>query len=270
MNLDGFFTSDCWMGRSRGKAHRLGQTGRTPELPARTSALVPTQGMTAAQADRPPARPRFWWSRQPQRVDHSLRRFGGPEERRRAFSVRRFWWAGRLWVDRLGLAGVAGLGLAVFALVFGLSAMLSLQAEHAQLLDELDTSRERLAQAQQAAADPPRSPSEQLAAFYDMFPPAHSLPETLRTLSQLATAQHLVLRAGNYHVTDDHTGQLVRFEVMLPIEGAYPDVRRFIRAVLAKMPNAALDKLDVEKSPTDGSKAMTVVHFTLFTMRGTP
>lgn len=232
-----------------------------------TSALVPMQDLMPSQADRPSAEQRASPTSSSPRIDYSARVFMEPTEPRRAFSVGRFWWAARLWVDRLGLAGVAGLGLSIFALVFGLSAAVSMQADHKQLLEELDAAQARLAQALQAAVRPSPTPSEQLAAFYDVFPTAHSLPETLRTLSQLARAHHLVLRAGNYHITDDHAGRLVRFEVTLPIEGAYPDVRQFIRAVLGQVHNAALDKLDVEKSQTDGSKAMTIVHFTIFVER---
>ena len=77
----------------------------------------------------------------------------------------------------------------------------------------------------------------------------------------------LALRAGDYHVIDDHTGRLVRYEVSFPIAGPYPNVRLFLRTVLAEVPSVALEKVDVEKNMTDGAQAKTTVSFTLYSRR---
>ena len=182
-------------------------------------------------------------------------------------SAGHLWWALKLWVDRLGSAGVVGLGLCAFAAMAYLSAVLTLQDEQAQLLEELEASR---AGATRTAASPikaPRTPGEQLSDFYALFPPVKAVPETLRTINQLAEKERLVLRAGDYHITDDRTGRLVRYEVTFPIEGPYPNVRRFLRTVLAEVHSAALDKIDVEKHATDDATAKTTVSLTLFARR---
>lgn len=203
---------------------------------------------------------------------HRIERLAGgitrlTETRRDLPSVGHLWWALKLWVQRLGVAGVVGLGICAFAVMFYFSAVLILQEEQAQVLEELETSR---ALAQGVTASPtnvPRTPGEQLADFYAVFPPVQAVPETLRKINQLAEKQDLVLRAGSYHVTDDHTGRLVRYEVSFPITGPYPNVRRFVRTVLAEVPSAALDKVDVQKNMDDGAHAKTIVSFTLFSRR---
>jgi hypothetical protein len=176
-------------------------------------------------------------------------------------------WTLRLWVNRIGVSGVAGLGLCVFAVMFYLSAVLAIQAEQTQLLEDLELSQSQTPRDGASATAVPRTPSEQLSDFYATFPTVKEVPETLRKINQLAEKQHLVLRIGDYHVTDDHTGRLVRYEVTYPIAGPYPSVRQFLRSVLAEVPSASLDKVDVQKNMADGAPAKTTVSFTLFSRR---
>lgn len=182
-------------------------------------------------------------------------------------SVGHLWWTLKLWVPRLGVAGVVGLGLCAFAVMFYFSAVLILQEEQAQVLEELETSRSLAQGGVASPTNAPRTPAEQLSDFYAVFPSVQAVPETLRKINQLAEKQDLVLRAGSYHVIDDHTGRLVRYEVSFPIAGPYPNVRRFMRTVLAEIPSAALDKVDVQKNMADGAHAKTIVSFTLFSRR---
>ena len=176
-------------------------------------------------------------------------------------------WALRLWVQRLGVSGAVGLGLCAFAAMFYLSAVLTLEAEQTQILEELESSLVHVRKAGVAPTVAPRTPSEQLSDFYAIFPPVNEAPETLRKINQLAERQHLVLQAGSYHVTDDHSGRLIRYEASLPLVGPYPNVRQFLRAVLAEVPSAALEKVNVEKNMMDGAQAKTTVSFTLFMRR---
>ena len=167
----------------------------------------------------------------------------------------------------MGVSGVMGLGLCAFAAMFYLSAVLTLQAEQAQILEELETSLLHVQRVGASPTEAPRTPSEQLSDFYAIFPPVKEVPETLRKINQLAERQHLVLQAGNYHVTDDHTGRLIRYEASLPLVGPYPSLRQFLRTVLAEVPSAALQKVDVEKNMMGGGLAKTTVSFTLFMRR---
>ena len=181
-------------------------------------------------------------------------------------SAKHLSWTLRFWVQRMGVSGVVGLGLCAFAAMFYLSAVLAMEAEQAQVMEDLETAQAD-AQGLGGDAEAPRTPREQLADFYAVFPPAWEMPETVRKLNQLAERHHLVLRAGDYHVTDDHTGRLVRYDVSFPIAGSYPQVREFLRTVLAEVPSVALDKVDVEKNMTDGAHAKTTVSFSLYSRR---
>lgn len=148
-----------------------------------------------------------------------------------------------------------------------LSAVSPLQEEQARLSEEIEAARSQTGKTSASSAGAPRTPGRQLSDFYATFPPLKAVPETLRKMNRLAETQHLVLETGDYHVTDDHTGRLVRYDMSFPIAGPYPNVRRFLRAVLAEIPNVALDKVDVEKSAPAGAEAKTIINLTLFVKR---
>lgn len=203
-----------------------------------------------------------------QRMERLAGRFTELTETKRSLpSVRNVWWSLKLWTQGLGLAGVVGLGLCAFAVMFYFSAVLVLEEEQAQVLEELETSQMLVQRGTTAPTTVPRTPSEQLSDFYAVFPPVKAVPETLRKINHLAEQQHLVLRAGNYHVSDDHSGRLIRYEVSFPITGPYPSVRQFLRSVLAEVPSVSLDKVDVQKNMSEGAHAKTIVSFTLFSRR---
>jgi hypothetical protein len=203
-----------------------------------------------------------------QQIERLAGRFTKLTDTKRSLpSMGNLWWSLKLWTQGLGVAGVIGLGLCAFAVMFYFSAVLVLEEEQAQVLEELETSQLLVQRGAPSPTTVPRTPSEQLSDFYAVFPPAKAVPETLRKINQLAERQNLVLRAGNYHVTDDHAGRLVRYEVSFPITGPYPNVRQFMRTVLAEIPSVALDKVDVQKNMSEGAHAKTTVSFTLFSRR---
>jgi len=271
MNFDGFLKMATWANA----VTRLNQLERGADRLRRQA----TERIPDAKVDHvaPPALPRrdrlgsILRQRSAdahQRIEHLAGRITRLTESRRDLpSVGHLWWALKLWVQRLGVAGVVGLGLCAFAVMFYFSAVVILQEEQAQVLEELEMSRSLAEGGTASSAIVPRTPAEQLSDFYAVFPPVKAVPEVLRKIIQLAERQNLVLRAGKYHVIDDHTGRLVRYEVSFPIVGPYPNVRQFLRAVLAEVPSAALDKVDVQKNMADGAHAKTTVSFTLFSRR---
>lgn len=271
MNFDGFLKMATWANA----VTRLNQLERGADRLSRQA----TERIPDVKVDNvaPPALPRQdrfgSMLRQGsadahQRIEHLAGRITRLMETRRNLPpVRHLWWALKLWVQRLGVAGVVGLGLCAFAVMFYFSAVVILQEEQARVLEELETSQSLAQGGTASSAIVPRTPAQQLSDFYAVFPPVKAMPEVLRKIIQLADRQNLILRAGKYHVIDDHTGRLVRYEVSFPIAGPYPNVRQFLRAVLGEIPSAALDKVDVQKNTADDAHAKTTVSFTLFSRR---
>lgn len=186
---------------------------------------------------------------------------------RRLPTMKQLTWTFRLWVQSLGVAGIIGLGLFACAAAFYLSAMPVLRADQDRLVQELRAMEVATRPGEEALTHAPSTPREQLDEFYKAFPGLQETPTALRTIYRLAGHHHLELASGHYHVTDDPTNRLVRYEVSLPVTGSYADMRRFLRALLTKVPNAAIDKVDFEKTAENEAGIKATLALTLYSRR---
>jgi hypothetical protein len=118
--------------------------------------------------------------------------------------------------------------------------------------------RARLAEALRHAAALQRAPApglpggqhpamSELDRFYARFPSQDAFPDALDQLLRTASAHALSLDEGAYTVTREHFGKLVRFQIMLPLRGNYPQVRNFLVALANDVPGIALENARFER-----------------------
>jgi hypothetical protein len=99
---------------------------------------------------------------------------------------------------------------------------------------------------------PPRPAAQdgaatELARFYARFPSQDAFPDALDQLLKTAAQHALLVQQGDYTVTRSSAGRLVRFEVLLPVHGSYPQVRTFLRALARDVPGMALENAQFER-----------------------
>ncbi len=85
-----------------------------------------------------------------------------------------------------------------------------------------------------------RTPTEQLESFYAFFPNDDIAPVVLERLFAAAARENLTLPQGDYRVAKEPAGRLTRYEITLPLKGAYPGLRRFIAQSLQETPALSL------------------------------
>jgi Tfp pilus assembly protein PilO len=118
--------------------------------------------------------------------------------------------------------------------------------------------RERLEQAQRQAASLQRERTPRLVAaedpaaseldrFYARFPSQDAFPNALDRLLRTAATHSLSLNEGEYTVTRETAGKLVRFQIVLPLRGNYPQVRSFLAALAQEVPGMALENAQFER-----------------------
>ena len=91
------------------------------------------------------------------------------------------------------------------------------------------------------------------------------VPATARTdIVEFARAHGLALRQGEYRLVQDRDAKLRRYQVVFPVQGSYPAVRRFVGAVLDTIPVAALDQVSFERKRIDDNQVDAQVRLTLF------
>lgn len=153
---------------------------------------------------------------------------------------------------RLGALGVLGVGGLLACAGFYVSGLVPLQ-------DEI---RE---QSLAAAYRPPSSggPADDLARFYDFFPPADELTRHVDRLHRLALRSGLELARAEYRLEKPAAG-LWTYRVTLPVRGSYPQVREFAGDVLRELPVASLDALRFDRKRARDAKVDAQLRLTLY------
>jgi hypothetical protein len=87
----------------------------------------------------------------------------------------------------------------------------------------------------------------ELGRFYARFPSQDAFPDALGRVLQAAASHSLSLNEGEYTVTRETAGKLVRFQIVLPLRGNYPQVRSFLAALAHEVPGMALENVQFER-----------------------
>lgn len=167
-------------------------------------------------------------------------------------------------IERLGWPGAVGIALVVFAAAFWLSALRPAIAERDALREQAVKLEQRYRAGGALATRERASPSEQLATFYAFFPAAASTPEWLAKIHAAAAAKGLQLTAGEYKVSRPANAKLARYQITLPVQGSYPQIRGFIGAVLAEVPAAVLEDISLKRDSVENPKLDARIRLTLY------
>lgn len=111
------------------------------------------------------------------------------------------------------------------------------------------------------------TPAEQLAEFYRIFPEERHSPQWLEKLVALAEKNGLSLDQGEYKVTQDKAGRLMRFQITLPVKGEYPQIRRFLAALPAETPIIALENVQFTRQNIADSTVEAQIRLALYMER---
>ncbi|MGZ8983679.1 MAG: type 4a pilus biogenesis protein PilO [Methylotenera sp.] len=169
------------------------------------------------------------------------------------------------WVSRLTWPWMAVVGLLVFSSGIYLSVIAPAQHELDALRQNLASLQKQVHSTEKIAAASIRSSSPtQLAIFYHYFPAERSLPDWLEKINKAAKDNELLLEQGDYRSVRDKGGKLLRYQVKLPLNGSYLNIRKFLSAVLSEIPTASLDNVKFERQKIDDSAIEATVELTLY------
>jgi len=164
----------------------------------------------------------------------------------------------------VGTPGVVGLALLVFCAAFYASALAPAEARSAQLREENQVLRTKLRRALARVEAPQQTPAEQLSAFFSRFPQSSSAPEWLGKIVEAARRESLSLDQGEYKPTRERTGDLTRYQIVLPVHGDYVRLRRFVADVLHEVPYAALDNVSFERQKVSDASIEAKIRLSLY------
>ena len=177
-------------------------------------------------------------------------------------ALKRIRWRLQRAVHAMGWAAIGGVALAIFAAGFIASNLMPLQADVTALRDRVQ--RLEMRAGNQARNVEAGRPDARIIAFYEQLPAAEQAPEVLRRLHSHARDAGLVLERGEYRPLPDPSGKLMRYQVVLPVKGSYPQVKRFLAQAMHDTPGLALDAISMQRDQ-GGSPVLEVqLRFTVF------
>ncbi len=108
-----------------------------------------------------------------------------------------------------------------------------------------------------------------MAAFYERLADARQAPEIASQLHATARAAGLTLERGDYRPAADASGKFVRYQIVLPVNGSYLQIRRFLADALLGMPGLALDAISFRREDAQSAQLQAQLRFTAF-LRNSP
>lgn len=143
-------------------------------------------------------------------------------------------------LERLGRAGVVGIGCLLFSLAFYLGSVVPAQDALNQMLAE---TRE-LAAASARARSPGGAEDGAGAA-----PAISEAPEVLKRLYGLAEKHRMLVEQVSYGIKTEAGGR--RLDVSFPLKLSYPVLRAYLSEALALTATASLDELSLQRASAE-------------------
>jgi Tfp pilus assembly protein PilO len=184
----------------------------------------------------------------------------------RAQSVRalvtKVWLPHASWsIGRTGRSGLAGIALLVASLIFFGSTQLQVADDIAQRRADLQAAERAPAKAETAAAEPQQELRN--------LPARSDIPQMLGQLLQRADDAQLSIDTAKYEIAATKAGSVVRYRLSFPVDGSYPQIRKFIDSVLVSMPAVAVDEIAISRKSVGDNTVEAQLQMTIFT-KGAP
>ena len=153
-------------------------------------------------------------------------------------------------VERIGMAGVAAIGLLAAALFFSNFMVKPLEQRNALLKES-------------ASRKTNTAPSgEKVAAVYAYLQKEEATTDWLAKLHGIGTATGIQVRAASYS-TKPAEGRIVRYEIVLPVAGSYAQIRDFLKRAQAEIPVMSVDQVTLKKDEKKGGAIHAEMRLTL-------
>jgi hypothetical protein len=156
----------------------------------------------------------------------------------------------------------AALGVLFMALVWPIAhwGADSTRAETLALQQAQVAERERRAR----QPDPQVDQATRLATFEAGLPQAAGALQAVRHIHRSASEHGVVLSTGEYRLVDEPGGRLQRYQITLPADGTYPDLRAWMADVLNELPTMALDELSFKRNNVGEAQVQARVRWSFY------
>ncbi len=172
------------------------------------------------------------------------------------------------WARQLTWPWLAALALLAACAGFYLAVIVPARQSLAALKQQLVVMQRDETHLKQASQDGVlTSPTEQLEAFYQQFPAESAVPDTLEKMIKLAQIKGLNPKQAAYRIIRNNPGELLSYQIALPIKGAYPSIMTYAFELLATTPNLSLDNVSFQRQKIGDNLIEATLKVTLYIKR---
>jgi Tfp pilus assembly protein PilO len=156
-------------------------------------------------------------------------------------------------LERIGVAGVAAIGLLAAALLFSNFMVKPLQEKNVSLTEAASRSGRKADNAQSGA---------KVAAVYEYLRKEEDTTDWLAKLHGIGTATGIQMRTATYRMQPTE-GRIVRYEIVLPVAGSYGQIRDFLKRATLEIPVLSIDQVTLKKEERKGAALQAEMRLTL-------
>jgi len=137
--------------------------------------------------------------------------------------------------------------------------------ETTQRAHDLQQNADSMQQASSMAAR--KAPAGQIEEFDAYFPVENTAPDTLELMMQDAAKVGLVPKQAEYRVIKTNPGEVLSYQLTLPLKGTYPQLVDFISNILPKVNNVSLDNIVFQRQKIGDAQPDSTLMLTLYLRR---
>lgn len=174
--------------------------------------------------------------------------------------MKKLWWTLRFHLQEMGLQGGLGLGFIFGALVIATAVLLPdirdmkrMEQENAQL--RMKPAVLRTAQ---------RSPTSAHLVFYKSLPPENQASWEIAKIFEIAEANDIWLQRIEYSRIRNPDIPVSKYQIDLPMQGGYTDIRMFMIDLLNQMPAVAINELSFRREDIDSPDVEAKLRLTIY------
>jgi hypothetical protein len=153
----------------------------------------------------------------------------------------------------LGLLGALSLVLLTAAACFQFFVLKPMAARNLEAREQL--SRQR-------PVDQAARGVDKIGAVYEYLKKSEATTDWLAKLYGIGTATGVQLKSASYR-TEKTEGRIVRYELVLPVAGSYPQIRDFLKRSLAEIPVMSVDQLTLKRETRSDGIVQAELRLTL-------
>ncbi|MCB5189330.1 type 4a pilus biogenesis protein PilO [Methylobacillus arboreus] len=168
----------------------------------------------------------------------------------------------RYGLNRLGWQGKLGLLLLAACMAIALAYAWPQARSLKQLKLDVTAMHRAIPQHQGQWID--RSPQASLNTFYQFLPPEGEATGLLSQILLMAEQHGLIPEKVDYSLIRHPAAAYSRYQLSLPVQGSYVEIRRFIAAVLTSLPSAALNEVSLRREDVLSDHVEARLKFTLY------